>query len=76
MRTYGLIVVAWILTGIGSTAWANEPPALAKARTLYNAGDFEGAIDAASVARTDVEWADAAALVVARAHLEQYPGAG
>jgi hypothetical protein len=72
MRTYGLIVVALILTSIGSTAWANEPPALAKARALYNAGDFEGAIDAASVARTDVEWADAAALVVARAHLEQY----
>jgi len=72
MRTYGLIVVAMILTSTGSTAWANEPPALAKARALYNAGDFEGAIDAASVARTDVEWADAAALVVARAHLEQY----
>jgi hypothetical protein len=72
MRTYGLIVMALILTSIGSTAWANEPPALAKARALYNAGDFEGAIDAASVARTDVEWADAAALVVARAHLEQY----
>ena len=55
-----------------STAWANEPPALAKARALYNAGDFEGAIDAASVARKDAEWADAAALVVARAHLEHF----
>src|SRR5262245_26128948 len=72
MRTSGLIVVALILTSAGSTAWANEPPSLAKARALYNAGDFEGAIDAASVARKDAEWADAAALVVARAHLEQY----
>jgi hypothetical protein len=72
MRTYGLIVAALILTGLAQEAWANEPPALAKARTLYNAGDFEGAIDAASVARKDTEWADAAALVVARAHLEQY----
>ncbi len=72
MRTYGLIVMALILTSTGSTAWANEPPALAKARTLYNAGDFEGAIDAAAVARKDVEWADAAALVVARSHLERY----
>ena len=72
MRTCGLIVVALILTGLGQEALANEPPALAKARTLYNAGDFEGAIDAASVARKDAEWADAAALVVARAHLEQY----
>ena len=37
MRTCGLIVAALILTGVGK-AWANEPPALAKARTLYNAG--------------------------------------
>ena len=72
MRTYGLIVAVLILTGAGQEVWANEPPALAKARTLYNAGDFEGAIDAASVARKDAEWADAAALVVARSHLEQY----
>ena len=72
MRTFVLIVVALILTGAGSTAWANEPPALAKARTLYNAGDFDGAIDAASVARKDEAWADAAALVVARSHLELY----
>ena len=50
MRTCGLIVAVLILTS-GGEAWANEPPALAKARTLYNAGDFEGAIDAASVAR-------------------------
>lgn len=72
MRTCGLIVAALILTGVGHEAWANESPALAKARTLYNAGDFQGAIDAASVARNDPEWADASALVVARAHLEQY----
>ncbi|HVQ14662.1 MAG TPA: hypothetical protein VMS40_13770 [Vicinamibacterales bacterium] len=72
MRTFVVIVVALVLTGAGSTAWANEPPALAKARTLYNAGDFDGAIDAASVARKDEAWADAAALVVARSHLELY----
>jgi hypothetical protein len=72
MRTFGVIVVALVLTGAGSTAWADEPPSLAKARTLYNAGDYEGAIDAASVARKDEAWADAAALVVARSHLELY----
>src|SRR5262245_24041587 len=72
MRTCGLVVVVVLVIGAGSDVWANEPPALAKARALYNAGDFEGAIDAASVARKDAEWADAAALVVARAHLEQY----
>ena len=72
MRTCGLILAALVLTGVGSEAAADEPPALAKARTLYNAGDFEGAIDAASTARKDEAWADAAALVVARAHLEHY----
>jgi hypothetical protein len=72
MRTCGLIVVALLLTSVGSTVWANEPPALAKARALYNAGDFDGAIEAASAARKDAEWADTAALVVARAHLEKY----
>jgi hypothetical protein len=72
MRTSVVIVVALVLMGAGSTAWANEPPALAKARTLYNAGDYEGAIDSASVARKDEAWADAAALVVARSHLELY----
>jgi len=72
MRTSVLIVVALVLTSAGSTAWANEPPALVKARTLYNAGDFEGAIEAASLARKEEEWADAAALVVARSHLELY----
>ena len=72
MRTSVVIVVALVLMGAGSTAWANEPPALAKARTLYNAGDYEGAIDSASVVRKDEAWADAAALVVARSHLELY----
>jgi hypothetical protein len=72
MRTYLLIALALLLTGIGQEAWANEPPALAKARALYNAGDFAGAIDSASAARKEAAWADAAALVVARAHLEQY----
>src|SRR5262245_18332688 len=70
MRTCGFIVVALILAGVRPEAVANEPPALAKARTLYNAGDFEGAIDAASMARKDEAWADSAALVMARAHLE------
>ena len=72
MRTFVVIVVALVLTGAGSTAWADEPPSLAKARTLYNAGDYEGAIDAASVARKDEAWADSAALVVGRSHLELY----
>jgi hypothetical protein len=71
MRTC-LIVVALILSGVGSEARADESPALAKARALYNAGDFAGAIESASTARKEAAWADAAALVVARAHLEHY----
>jgi len=72
MSTCRDIVIALILTGLASVAWADEPPALAKARSLYNASDYDGAIDAASVARREPGWADAAALVIARAHLEQY----
>jgi hypothetical protein len=55
-----------------AVAEAAESPALARARSLYNAGDYEGAIDAASVARRDAQWADASALVIARARLERY----
>ena len=53
-------------------AAAAEHPSLAKARALYNALDFDGAITAAEMARTDPVSADAAALVAARAHLERY----
>ena len=72
MRTSPVIVIALVLLGLVPTAWAAEPPALAKARTLYNAGNYEGAIDAAAVARRQAQWADAAALVIARSHLERY----
>jgi hypothetical protein len=69
----GWCAVLWLLMlAPVAQAWADEPPALAKARALYNAGDYEGAIDAAAVSRKDPDWADASALVIARAHLEQY----
>jgi hypothetical protein len=51
---------------------AAEHPALARARALYNAADYDGAIDSAQMARTDPVSGDAAALVSARAHLEKY----
>jgi hypothetical protein len=53
-----------------------ESPALVRARTLFNAANYEGAIDAASVARRDPTWADAGSLVVARAHLERFRQSG
>src|SRR5262249_27354731 len=51
---------------------AAESPALVRARSLYNAADYDGAIAAAVQARTDPGGGDAAALVEARAHLERY----
>jgi tetratricopeptide (TPR) repeat protein len=49
-----------------------QRPELAKARTLYNERQFDGAIEAATTARSAVDTADAAAIVQARAHLERY----
>ena len=72
MKTWRVIVVALGVCAVASAARADEPPSLAKARALYNAGNYEGAIDAAAVARREAEWADAAALVIGRSHLEQY----
>ena len=68
-RTTCVFVLALI---ISSSARAAEPVAVAKARTLYNAADFDAAIDAATEARKQPAAADAAALVLARAHLERY----
>jgi hypothetical protein len=70
MRLLPALVIALLV--VASPALAAEPAALAKARTRYNAGDFEGAIDAAAVARKMATAADAAALVIARSHLERY----
>ncbi len=64
------IVIAMAL--VAGRAYAAEPQALAKARALYNAADYDGAIAAAAQARAQPGAADAAALVEARAHLERY----
>ena len=72
MRTFAVAMALLILGALAPAAWAAEPPALAKARALYNAANYEGAIDAAAVARRQAPWADAAALVIARSHLERY----
>jgi hypothetical protein len=63
------MIAACTITGVARAA---EPPALAKARTLYNESNFEGAIDAAAVSRRQAGWADASALVIGRSHLERY----
>jgi len=55
-----------------TTVLAAEPPVLARARSLYNAEDYDGAIAAAAQASSLPGAGDAAALVEARARLERY----
>lgn len=71
MRTAGALLVV-LMAAMPPTLVAAEHPSLAKARVLYNAGDYDGAITAAGTARTDPASADAAAVVTARAYLERY----
>lgn len=66
------LLSALLVVLLASPALAAESESLARARARYNAGDFEGAIDAAAVARNLPASADAAALVIARSHLERY----
>src|SRR6266542_2314261 len=61
-----------VLLAPATAADAAEPPALAKARALYNSADYDAAINAATLARAQPASADAAALVTARAHLERF----
>jgi hypothetical protein len=70
LRLTSLIVIA--LLAIASTVDAAEPVALVKARAAYNSGDYDAAIEFASEARKQPEWADMAALVMARAYFERY----
>ena len=65
-------VLSW-LTVAAATAplFAADDP-LARARTLYNQGQFDNAITAAEQARLTPARADAADLVAARAYLERF----
>ncbi|HEY7185707.1 MAG TPA: hypothetical protein VH436_04125 [Vicinamibacterales bacterium] len=73
MRTTRIALAAMIVAGLMTgAASAAEPPALAKARNLYNEGNYEGAIDAAAVSRRQAGWADQSALVIGRSYLELY----
>jgi hypothetical protein len=57
---------------VGTAVEAADPPALVKAHALYNAGDFAGAIDAATPLEGQPATANAAALLIGRARLEQF----
>jgi hypothetical protein len=73
-RPAGLAIA--VLLAAALPAAAAESPALVKARALFNASNYEGAIDAASVARKEPMWADPGALIVARARLERFRQTG
>jgi hypothetical protein len=70
MRRTACVALLPLLLAV--TAVAEEPAALARARSLYNQADYDAAIAAASTARSVPAVADAASLVLARAHLERY----
>jgi hypothetical protein len=67
-----VVTLAMAILLAAHAASAAEPTALSRARTLYNAADYDGAIAAAALARTQASGADVAALVEARARLERY----
>jgi len=71
-RRRALVLLVAALCLCATAAAAAEHPSLAKARALYNAADYDGAISAADAARSDPPSSDAAALVAGRAHLERY----
>jgi hypothetical protein len=66
------LLVLLVLALAGPLHAADDRTALARARQLYNARDFDGAIAAADEARKTVDRADSADLVGARSLLERY----
>lgn len=66
-----LIASAALVLLSASSASAQKAD-LAKARTLFNQGQFDAAIDAAAIAQKVQATSDAASVVLARAHLERY----
>jgi hypothetical protein len=61
-----------LLIGLTASPALAQRADLAKARALYNQRQFDGAIEAAAVAQKTPATADAAAVVLSRAHLERY----
>lgn len=68
MRFPALLLACLAVTAVA----AADPAQLSRARAMHNARQFDEAIAAATAARATPETADAAAVVLARAHLERY----
>lgn len=71
-RLWRAAAFVMVILVAAAPAYAAETPALVRARTLYNAGNYDDAVAAASLARRQGSAADAATLVMARAELERY----
>ena len=69
-RVASALSAALVLFSSGSASAQRAD--LAKARTFYNQREFDAAIEAAAVAQKTPGTADAATVVLARAHLERY----
>ena len=68
-----VLLTLGLLTGVPAAGWAQSGRAdLAKAREFYNQRQFDDAIATATAARRYADSADAASIVLARAHLERY----
>lgn len=66
------LAAAVALTSMAVLPAAADPALLARARALYNAQQYDEAIEIAAAARRSPETADRAAVVLARACLERY----
>ncbi len=69
LKSAASAALAIVLGGVTVSATRAD---LAKARALYNQRQFDGAIEAATAAQKTPATADAATIVLARAHLERY----
>lgn len=67
-----MVLVAALLGAPSAFAQRSDRADLARARTAYNQRQFDLAIEAAAAAQKVQATADAAAVVLARAHLERY----
>ncbi len=69
---HAVAAAVMLVLACGFAEAADQKDPLARARALYNARDFEGAIVAADVGRRQPSRANSAALLAARALLERY----
>src|ERR1019366_5410775 len=71
-RFWAFLLAFFAFATLAAAADSRDP--LARARTLYNSGQFAAAIAAADQARIVAAHADSADLIAARSYLERFRG--